>query len=152
HEVDRFYHVITPADSNMIAMAEEVGLGDQLRFKPVGAGFFADGEMHDFDGIGDLLRFTPLSPLARIRLGWFVAQCQLRGSHSKLDELPLETWLRRHCGRQGLDRIGRPLLDSRLDGDPTGLPATYLWARTRRMSGARGSGGRGAEQMGHIVG
>ena len=60
HEVDRFYHVITPADTRMIAMAEEVGLGEELRFNPVGAGFFADGEMHDFNGIGDLLRFSPL--------------------------------------------------------------------------------------------
>ena len=96
HEVDRFYHVITPADERMIAMAEEVGLGDQLRFNPVGAGFFADGEMHDFNGVGDLLRFSPLSPPARLRLGLFVAQCQLRSSYDKLEKIPLETWLRRH--------------------------------------------------------
>jgi protoporphyrinogen oxidase len=152
HEVDRFYHVITPADANMIAMADEVGLGDQLRFRPVGAGFYADGELHDFDGIGDLLRFSPLSPPARLRLGWFVAQCQLRGSYERLDEMPLERWLRRHCGREVVERIWRPLLDSRFDGDPSGLPATYLWARTRRMSGARKGGGSGGEEMGHIVG
>jgi protoporphyrinogen oxidase len=150
HEVDRFYHVITPADQRMIAMAEEVGLGDRLRFTPVGAGFFAGGEMHDFNGIGDLLRFSPLSPPARLRLGWFVAQCQLRSSYEKLEQIPLETWLRRHCGRQVVERIWKPLLDSRFDGDPSGLPATYLWARTRRMSGARGKGG--GEEMGHIVG
>ncbi len=150
HEVDRFYHVITPADARMIAMAEEVGLGDQLRYTPVGAGFFADGEMHDFNGIGDLLRFSPLSPPARLRLGWFVAQCQLRSSYDRLEQIPLETWLRRHCGRQVVERIWKPLLDSRFDGDPSGLPATYLWARTRRMSGARGKGG--GEEMGHIVG
>lgn len=150
HEVDRFYHVITPADARMIAMAEEVGLGDQLRYTPVGAGFFAGGEMHDFNGIGDLLRFAPLSPVARLRLGWFVAQCQLRSSYDGLEDLPLETWLRRHCGKQAVERIWKPLLDSRFDGDPSGLPATYLWARTRRMSGARGKGG--GEEMGHIVG
>jgi protoporphyrinogen oxidase len=152
HQVDRFYHVITPADSKMIAMAEEVGLGDQLRYTPVGAGFFADGEMHDFNGIGDLLRFSPLSPVARLRLGWFVAQCQLRSSYTELENLPLETWLRRHCGRQVVERIWKPLLDSRFDGDPSGLPATYLWARTRRMSGARGKNGGGGEEMGYIVG
>ena len=38
HTVDRFYHVITPADSRMIAMAEELGLGGEVRFRPVGAG------------------------------------------------------------------------------------------------------------------
>jgi protoporphyrinogen oxidase len=152
HQVDRFYHVITPADSRMIEMAEEVGLGDQLRFHGVGAGFFADGEMHDFNGIGDLLRFSPLSPLARLRLGWFVAQCQFRGSPEKLDRVPLEDWLRRQCGRQVVERIWKPLLATRFDGDPSGLPATYLWARTRRMSGARDSKSSGGEAMGHIVG
>jgi len=151
HQVDRFYHVITPADRRMIAMAEEVGLGDQLRFTPVGAGFFSGGEMHDFNGVGDLLRFSPLSPVARLRLGWFVAQCQLRSSFEQLEQIPLETWLRRHCGRQVTERIWKPLLDSRFDGDPSGLPATYLWARTRRMSGARQSKG-GGEAMGYIVG
>jgi protoporphyrinogen oxidase len=152
HEVDRFYHVITPADQRMVAMAEEVGLGDQLRFNPVGAGFFADGEMHDFNGVADLLRFSPLGPVARLRLGIFVAQCQLRSSYDKLEQVPLEDWLRRICGKQAWERIWKPLLDSRFDGDPSGLPATYLWARTRRMSGAREGGGGGGEKMGHIVG
>lgn len=152
HTVDRFYHVITPADARMIAMAEEVGLGDQLRFQPVGAGFFAGGELHDFNGIGDLLRFAPLGPLARLRLGWFVAQCQLRSSYRGLEDLPLETWLRRQCGRQVVERVWKPLLRSRFDGDFSELPATYLWARTRRMSGARGERGRGGEQMGYVVG
>jgi protoporphyrinogen oxidase len=152
HQVDRFYHVITPADGRMIAMAEELGLGDQLRFKPVGAGFFAGGEMHDFNGIADLLRFSPLSPLARLRLGLFVAQCQLRSSYERLETIPLEDWLRRICGNQVWERIWKPLLDSRFDGDPSGLPATYLWARTRRMSGARQGKGSGGEEMGHIIG
>ncbi len=147
HEVDRFYHVITPSDQRMIAMAEEVGLGDQLRFTPVGAGFFSDGEMHDFNGIGDLLRFSPLSPPARLRLGLFVAQCQLRSSYEKLETIPLETWLRRICGNQVWERIWKPLLDTRFDGDPSGLPATYLWARTRRMSGARQ--GKGQRRRGN---
>ena len=43
-----------------------------------GAGFFIDGGLHDFNGLADLLRFTPLTPLSALRLGWFVAQCQLR--------------------------------------------------------------------------
>ena len=142
HEVDRFYHVITPADTRMIAMAEEVGLGDQLRFRPVGAGFFADGEMHDFNGIGDLLRFSPLGPLARLRLGWFVAQCQLRSSYEPARRTAARDLAAPPLRQsRSVERIWKPLLDSRFDGDPSGLPATYLWARTRRMSGARSGSG-----------
>lgn len=151
HRVDRFYHVITPADTRMMGLAEELGLGDALRFRPVKSGFFIDGGLHDFNGVADLLRFKPLTPLQRARLAWFVGQCQLRSRYGRLDDLPLETWLRRHCGRGLSERIWRPLLDSRFEGRPEGLPATYLWARTRRMSGARAKGS-GGEQFGHIVG
>jgi protoporphyrinogen oxidase len=150
-QVDRFYHVVTPADQRMIGMCEELGIGDQVRFAKVGAGFFADGEMHDFNGVADLLRFSPLSPVARLRLGLFVAQCQFRGSPEKLDGVPLLDWLNRICGKRAVERIWKPLLATRFDGNFDELPATYLWARTRRMSGAREKEG-GGEAMGHIVG
>lgn len=151
HEVDRFYHVIVPGDANMIGLAEELGLGDQLRFHPVGAGFYIDGGLHDFNGIADFLRFSPLSPWQRGRLGAFVAYCQARSSYAALEDVPLDRWLRRVCGDGVTDRIWRPLLDSRFDGRHSELPATYLWARTRRMSSAR-TGRAQAEEMGHMVG
>lgn len=151
HVVDRFYHVITPADQRMIALAQEVGLGDDLRFAPAGVGFFIDDALHDFNGIGDFLRFSPLTPWQRARLGWFVAWCQLRSRYAGLEDLPLRRWLQRQSGRAVTERIWRPLLDSRFDSRHDELPATYLWARTRRMSKARTGTGRG-EQMGHVVG
>jgi protoporphyrinogen oxidase len=151
HRVDRFYHVIVPSDERMIALAEELGLADQLSFTPVGVGFYIDGEMHPFNGIGDFLRFTPLSPLGRARLAWFVVQCQLRRDFSALEHKPLEDWLTRHCGRELVQRIWRPLLDSRFDCKHDELPATYLWARTNRMRSAR-EGRSAGEKMGCLKG
>jgi len=151
HVVDRFYHVIVPSDTRMIETAEELGLGDQLRFSPTGVGFYIDGKLHPLNGIGDFLRFSPLSLWQRARLAWFIAQCQVRKSYDKLDRIPLETWLRRHCGAGVMRRIWRPLLDSRFESNAAGLPATYLWARTRRMSSARQGAARG-EVMGHMIG
>lgn len=151
HTVDRFYHVITPADSRMIGLAEEVGLGDQLRFAPVGVGFYRGGRLYDLNGLTDFARFPPLSPLARLRLASFVAQCQVRRRYGRLERIPLERWLRRQCGNQVTDRIWRPLLNSRFEGHHSELPATYLWARTRRMSGAR-RGRERREEMGHVIG
>jgi protoporphyrinogen oxidase len=150
HRVDRFYHVIVPSDARMIALANELGLADDLSFTPVGVGFFVDGHMYPFNGIGDFLRFPPLSPVARARLAWFVAQCQLRRVYEPLEDVPLESWLMRHCGRQVVDKIWRPLLASRFDSDFEELPATYLWARTNRMRSAREGGG--TETMGCLKG
>jgi protoporphyrinogen oxidase len=148
--VDRFYHVIVPSDERMIGLIDELGLSDALSFSPVGVGFYIDGTMYPFNGIGDFLRFPALSPTARARLAWFVVQCQLRKGYDRLDGMPLERWLRRHCGDEVTDRIWRPLLDSRFDGSHDELPATYLWARTNRMRSARKRGGE--EQMGCLVG
>lgn len=151
HRIDRFYHVVVPSDERMLALTDELGLTSEVRFSPVGVGFFVDGQMYPFNGIGDFMRFPPLSPVARGRLAWFVAQCQLRRSFEGLEDVPLEQWLTRHCGREVVDRVWRPLLDSRFDGEWAELPATYLWARTNRMRSARTTRGSG-ETMGHIVG
>ena len=151
HRIDRFYHVIVPSDLRMIALTEELGLTEELSFNPVGVGFFVDGEMYPFNGIGDFLRFPPLSPLGRARLAWFVLYCQLRRNYKALERKPLEAWLARHCGRRVLERIWRPLLDSRFNAHHSELPATYLWARTNRMRSAREQGSSG-ERMGSLRG
>ncbi len=151
YTVDRFYHVVVPGDAALIGLAEELGIGDELRFRKVGAGFFIDGGLHDFNGVGDFLRFTPLTPWQRLRLGAFVAYCQLRGSYAGLERVALDDWLVRTCGAGVTRRIWTPLLDSRFEGRHAELPATYLWARTRRMSSARTGRGQ-AEEMGHVVG
>jgi protoporphyrinogen oxidase len=151
HRVDRFYHVIVPSDQRMIALTEELGLSEDLSFKPVGVGFFVDGEMYPFNGIADFLRFPPLSLLGRARLAWFVLQCQLRRDFKALERQPLEAWLTRHCGRRVVERIWRPLLDSRFNARHDELPATYLWARTNRMRSARDKGNSG-ETMGCLRG
>ena len=151
HRVDRFYHVVVPSDERMLALADELGLSDQVRFSPVGVGVWADGRMYPFNGMLDFAKFPPLSPWGRARLGWFVLQCQLRRRYEGLEDVPLERWLRRHCGAKVVDKIWRPLRDSRFDGRHDERPATYLWARTNRMRSARTSQGSG-ETMGHLIG
>jgi protoporphyrinogen oxidase len=151
HRIDRFYHVIVPSDERMLGLVDELGLQDELSFSPVGVGFFSDGQMYPFNGLGDFARFPPLSPLGRARLAWFVAQCQLRKNYGPLEDVSLERWLRRHCGKRVVERIWRPLLDSRFDSQHDELPATYLWARTNRMRSARTSQGSG-ETMGCLRG
>jgi protoporphyrinogen oxidase len=148
--VDRFYHVILPTDDRVRGLAEELGLGERFRFRPVGVGFYDDGRLFSMSSLREFLTF-PLLPFAgRLRLGAFVARCQLVKSSESLDDLPLDAWLRRHCGKRALERLWRPLLDSKFDGRFEDLPATYIWARTRRMSATRDSAGR--EVMGWLEG
>ena len=138
--VDRFYHVILPTDDRVIGLAREVGLDADLRFVPTGVGFFHDGRIESVSTITEFLRFSLLSVPQRVRLGAFVAYCQRISSWSGIDDKPLVPWVSRLAGRGVYERMWRPLLEAKFDGDVEGLSATWLWSRTRRMSGARRNG------------
>jgi protoporphyrinogen oxidase len=149
-QVDRFYHVVLPTDDRVLGLAEELGLRDRFRFRPTGVGFYDDGRLFSMTTLAEFLRFPILAPHDRVRLGAFVARCQLTRDHDRLDDVPLETWLRRMCGRRTVEALWKPLLDSKFDGRFSDLPATYIWARTRRMSKTRDAGGH--ELMGWLEG
>jgi protoporphyrinogen oxidase len=150
YRVDRFYHVVLPTDHRVRGLAEEVGLGDRFRFRPTGVGFFDDGRLCSMSSLREFLTFPLLAPHDRLRLAAFVARCQLISGSRRLDDVPLEPWLRRLCGRRVVERLWRPLLDSKFDGRFDDLPATFMWARTKRMSGTRDA--RGRELMGWLEG
>ena len=60
HSVDRFYHVILPTDDRVRGLAEELGLGDRFRFRPVGVGFFDQGRLFSMSSL------ISSEPLARM--------------------------------------------------------------------------------------
>ena len=151
YEVDRFYHVISPSDDRMLSTIAELGLTDRLSFAETRVGVYMDGVVRPFDGIADLLRFSPLTPVQRARLGWFLTRCKVAGDPETLDGIPLEQWVRTHCGDRIWDRFWLPLFNSRFENDLDGLPATYLWARSRRMANAR-TGPRQGERFAMLRG
>ena len=147
---DRFYHVVLPTDDRVRGLAEELGLGGRFRFRPVQVGFYDDARLFSMSSIREFLTFPLLKASERVRLAAFVARCQRVKGHEELDRTPLLEWLVGRSGAGVTDRLWRPLLDSKFDGRFDDLPATYMWARTRRMSKTRDSAGR--EVMGWLEG
>ncbi len=150
YPVDRFYHVNLPSDDRILALAEELGLADKWRFRPTKVGFYDGGRLFSMTSPKEFLTFPVLKMHDRLRLGSFVARCQLIKSYDEIDDEPLLDWLRRLCGRRVVEQLWEPLLDSKFDGRYDDLPATYIWARTRRMSRTRDRSG--AEVMGWLEG
>ena len=148
--VDRFYHVVLPTDDRVISLCREVGIDGRLRVRPTAAGFYDDGRLFSMSTPREFITFPLLRPRDRIRLAAFVAWCRRNGDIDELDRVPLLAWLERRCGRRVVERLWRPLLDSKFDGRFDDLPATYIWSRTRRMSGTRDA--RGRELFGWIEG
>jgi len=149
--VDRYYHVVLPTDDRVRSLAAEVGIGeDRFRFRTTRVGFYQQGRLTSMSSPRELLTFPGLSPVDRVRLGAFAVRCQLKADYADLETISLESWLRKLCGDRLWEGLWRPLLDSKFDGAYDDLPATYLWARSRRMSSTRDKAAR--EVMGTIDG
>ncbi|MEA2256329.1 MAG: hypothetical protein QOG35_2374 [Solirubrobacteraceae bacterium] len=149
--VDRYYHVVLPTDDRVRGLAGELGIGERdFRFRHTRVGFYQRGRLASMSSARELLTFPGLSMADRLRLGAFVARCQVTSRYDELERTSLEDWLQRTCGQRLWRELWRPLLDSKFDGRFDDLPATYLWARTRRMSSTRDASSR--EVMGTIDG
>mgnify|MGYP001606205821 CR=1 FL=1 len=68
-----------------------------------------------------------------------------------LEQIDVETWLRKHSSDKVFDTVWRPLLSAKFDGNFAATPATYIWSRTVRMTDTRSAGGA-KELAGHLVG
>jgi protoporphyrinogen oxidase len=149
-EVDRYYHAVTTEDERMLSLAAELGLEEQIRWRPLGVGFYHDGRLASMSTPREALTFPGLSLVDKARMAAFVARCSMIRDHAPLDREPIEPWVRRTAGDRLWKQLFQPLLDSKFDGAYGDLPATYLWSRTRRTAGTRDRAGR--EVMGWIRG
>jgi protoporphyrinogen oxidase len=130
HLLERYYHHLFTSDRHIAELYDELGMPDELEWRPSSVAFFAEGRPWPFNGPLDLLRFRPLSPPARVRMG--VAVLMLQRRHRDVRAFENETareWVLRAMGRQAWDRIWGPLLRGKF-GDRAGdISMAWLWAK-----------------------
>src|SRR5512139_3649340 len=108
--VDRFYHAILSSDAHLQQLCSELGIADQLRFRPTRMGFYYDGGICSMNSVVEFLRFPPLGWTDRFRLGLTVLSAQLVRDWRQLEGVSVEDWLVRWSGQRTYDNIWRPLL------------------------------------------
>src|SRR3990172_7234228 len=69
HPVERFYHFICRSDRHLLRFADDLGLGDKLRWRRANTAFYYEGCYYSFGTPLDLLRFSAVPPLQRLRFG-----------------------------------------------------------------------------------
>jgi protoporphyrinogen oxidase len=149
--VDRFYHAILSSDRHLQALCTDLGIADQLRFRETSAAVFMDGGLHTMDSVSQLLRFRPLSLHDRVRLGLLVGLAQCYRDWRALDRISVESWLVRLGGRSLFNRLWKPMLAAKFDGQFSHVAATWMWSRLVRMKSTR-DGASQRERAGHLIG
>ena len=105
HRLERYYHHLFTSDRHIAALYDELGMPDALEWRPSSVAFFARGGLHPFVTPLDLLRFKPLSPLARVRMGAAALALQrFAGDRAPYERITARAWIERRMGAPGLGR------------------------------------------------
>jgi protoporphyrinogen oxidase len=127
--LDKFYHHLFRTDRRMIALFEEVGLGDRLQWGKPPTAVLRDGEIRRLDGPLEVLTFRPLSPVARIRLGAAVALLKLLPDPERFEGQTAARWLQRWMGREAYEVIWEPQLRGKFGSQAERIGMPWFWAR-----------------------
>ncbi|MFX0204163.1 MAG: FAD-dependent oxidoreductase [Candidatus Hodarchaeota archaeon] len=148
---DRFYHVMLASDSNLINLLEELNLTGQIHWSETKTGFYIKGQLYSMSTLLEFLKFPPLTPFDKIRLGWTIFYASKIGNWKRLERISVINWLARHSGKRTFERIWLPLLRSKLGSYYTIASASFIWATISRMYAARRSGVK-KEMFGYVNG
>ena len=147
--VEYYYHHCFSSDHHLLASAERLGVTDKLTWVDSTMGFYWEGQLLPFNGPVDVLRFKPLNPLQRFRLGLSVLYLQKRKRWQPFQDISAADWMRRFCGDRVFDTIWGGLLKAKFGEDWHRVSMAWLWARIHVRASSR-SKGMAKEQLGYF--
>jgi protoporphyrinogen oxidase len=132
--LEKFYHHLFRSDTTIIALINELGLGDRLEWHAPRTSSMVNGKAYAFSPLDILLHFTPLSLVDRVRLGAVGAYLKLRRSHVPFERFTAAEWMARWMGKRSYELIWQPLLESKFGEYYPQITMAWMWARLHYRS------------------
>ena len=149
HRLERYYHHLFTSDRHISALYDELGMPDELEWRDSSVAFFAQGVQWPFTTPQDLLRFKPLSPLSRVRMGAAVLAVQRFGRRPEpYEQLTARAWIERRMGRQAWEHVWGPLLRGKFGARAEDIAMVWLWSKFTLRRQIKGEEARG-EKLGY---
>lgn len=145
--LEKFYHHLFRSDRAIIALLNELGLGDKLIWRSPKTSSLVNGKAYAFSPLDILLRLSPLPFLDRVRLGLVGASLKLRGSHKPFERITAAEWMERWMGRRGYEIVWQPILESKFGEYYPQISMAWMWSRLHCRSFSLGYLRGGFQQL-----
>ena len=151
-KIECFYHHLFSTDTTVIRLIEELGLGDQLVWRESKLGIFYDGRIYPFVTPIDLLRFTPVSLVDRVRLGLMGLYLRRQKDGSRYEHVTVKDWITRFAGRRNYEVMWGPLFRGKFGDLGDRIAMIWFWNKIRLRFASRKAGPMQKEVLGYLLG
>ena len=150
--LERGYHHWFTNDTDIIDLVKEIGLGHQIRWIDSTVGTYHGGRIYNFVTPLDLLKFTPLSLMNRIRLGLTTLYLQKKKNWRAFESVTAAEWLRKRAGRQAYENFWEPMLRGKFgDNYHDQVSMAWIWGKVQTRVASRGKSMM-KEKLGYPIG
>lgn len=144
--LERFYHCMLPSDRHLLSLLDDLELTQDTYWKNTSFGFMHKGELFGLNGPVELLKFSPLPFVDRLRVGLTGLWGSIRSAKG-LDDITCADWLTRLSGKRAFNTFWKPMLQAKFGDRYEQVPALWFWTRFNREKG-----GNKTEEKGYIEG
>ncbi len=147
--LERFYHHLFTSDDTMAALIQRLGLGDRLEWLPTSNAYYAD-QFYRLSTPLDLLRFTRVPLVDRLRLGIMTLRTRTVRDWLPLERITARDWLVAMAGERAYHAVWEPLLRGKFGRYSDEISAVWMWNKLKLRGGSRG--GKQEELLGYLRG
>jgi protoporphyrinogen oxidase len=140
-QIEKFYHHLFNSDRYVIDLIDELGCRNNLLFSPTATAIYLNNKFFKLSTPLDLLRFSALNILDRIRLGLLVLKARRVKNWQPLDSMTAEQWLIELCGRNVYKTVWEPLLRGKFGPYAGQISAVWIWNKLVLRGGSRNKAG-----------
>lgn len=135
--IERFYHFICRPDHHLIQLVNQLGLSHKLHWQQTRTSFYYNGRSYAFGTPFDLLTFSAIPWIQRIRFGLHIMASRYRDQWRWLDQIPAKPWLIENIGEDAYNVIWHPLLRVKFGLYDEKISAAWVWHRIWRVAQSR---------------
>lgn len=148
--IEKFYHHWFNNDDYVPRLAQELGIADQIVTLPSRTGMYFNGKHWRLSTPLDLLKFSPLSLIDRIRLGLLVFKVRQIKDWKTIEHLSIREWLEPLCGKNVFRVVWQPLIESKFSVFAEAVNAVWFWKKLVLRGSTRDK--QGGEQLAYFKG
>ncbi|MGF9693076.1 NAD(P)/FAD-dependent oxidoreductase [Rhizobium sp. 0TCS1.26] len=148
--LEKFYHHWFNNDVHVPELVKELGMEGDIVTLPSRTGMYFNGRMWKLSTPMDLLRFTALSFVDRIRLGLLVFQVRRVKDWKEIEHLSIREWLESLSGKRVYQVVWEPLIESKFSVYAEAVNAVWMWKKLVLRGSTRND--KGGEELAYFKG